>query len=54
MSEAQKPRPRRHSIGEFVASGDWSDYWTTCISRAASGRILVRGYPVEEIIERLS
>ncbi|MCC7060668.1 MAG: hypothetical protein IT508_10595 [Burkholderiaceae bacterium] len=45
---------RRHNIGEFVASGDWHDYWSTCISRAAEGRILVRGYPIEEIIERLN
>ncbi len=54
MSEPRAPRPRRHNIGEFVASDDWSDYWTTAISRAGRGRILVRGYPVEEIIERLS
>lgn len=54
MSQAQTPHRRRHHIGEFVASGDWSDYWSTCISRAGQGRILVRGYPVEEIIERLS
>lgn len=54
MSEAQTPRARRHHIGEFVASGDWSDYWSTAISRAGHGRILVRGYPVEEIIERLT
>lgn len=54
MNQAQMPHRRRHQIGEFVASGDWSDYWSTCISRAGHGRILVRGYPVEEIIERLS
>jgi citrate synthase len=44
---------RRH-IGQYVASGDWSDYWTTRISHAKSGRINVRGYPVEELISRLS
>ncbi len=54
MSQTQTPRARRHHIGEFVASGDWSDYWTTAISRAGHGRILVRGYPVEEVIERLN
>lgn len=54
MSQAKTPRPRRHHVGEFVASGDWSDYWSTAISRAGHGRILVRGYPVEEIIERLN
>lgn len=46
-------RPRRH-VGQYVASGDWSDYWTTRISRAEQGRIWVRGYPVEELIEHLS
>lgn len=54
MTDTARPRARRHNVGEFVASGDWSDYWTTAISRAGEGRILVRGYPVEEIIERLS
>ncbi|MBC6958047.1 MAG: hypothetical protein DWB43_00680 [Lautropia sp.] len=54
MSTDAARRPRRHHIGEFVASDDWSDYWTTAISRAGQGRILVRGYPVEEVIERLN
>ncbi len=44
---------QRH-IGQYVASGDWSDYWTTRISQAQSGKISVRGYPVEELITRLS
>ena len=46
-------RPLSH-VGEYVASGDWSDYWTTRISRAESGKIHVRGYPIEELIEHLS
>jgi citrate synthase len=37
-----------------MASGDWSDYWSTRISRAEGGRIWVRGYPLEEIVEKLS
>ena len=45
--------PRRH-VGKYVASGDWSDYWTTRISRAESGKIWVRGYPIQELIEGLS
>jgi len=45
--------PRRH-VGQYVASGDWSDYWTTRISRAESGKIWVRGYPIQELIEGLS
>jgi citrate synthase len=48
------PAPPRRHVGEYVASGDWSDYWTTRISRAESGKIWVRGYPVEELIEGLS
>jgi citrate synthase len=46
--------PPARRIGQYVESGDWSDYWRTAISVAHDGRILVRGYPVEEIIERLS
>ncbi len=45
---------QRRSIGDFVRSGDFSDYWQTGVSQAAPGRILVRGYPVEELIEHLS
>ncbi len=45
--------PDRH-IGQYVESGDWSDYWRTAISEADEGRILVRGYPIEEIIEKLT
>src|SRR3989304_1638827 len=37
-----------------MKSGDWSGYWTTRISRAEAGRIWVRGYPLEEIVEKLS
>ncbi len=54
MSHTPARHVRRHNIGEFVASGDWSDYWSTAISRAGQGRILVRGYPVEEVIEHLN
>lgn len=46
--------PPSRRIGQYVESGDWSDYWRTAISAAGDGRILVRGYPVEEIIERLT
>lgn len=45
---------RRRSIGEFVRSGDFSGYWETRISSAKPGEILVRGYPVEELIEHLT
>ncbi len=46
--------PSRRHVGQYVASGDWSDYWTTRISRAESGKIWVRGYPIEELIENLT
>ncbi len=47
-------KPPRRRVGQYVASGDWSDYWTTRISHAESGKIHVRGYPIEELIEHLS
>lgn len=53
MPKYELTPPPRH-IGQYVESGDWSDYWRTAISLADQGRILVRGYPVEEIIEKLS
>lgn len=53
MRKYELTPPSRH-IGHYVESGDWSDYWRTAISLARDGRILVRGYPVEEIIERLT
>jgi citrate synthase len=54
MTKPRNPKPRPRSIGEFVTSGDWSGYWTTRISQARDGRIHVRGYPVEELLENLS
>ncbi len=53
MSKFELRPPSRH-IGQYMESGDWSDYWRTAISRASSGEILVRGYPIEEIIEKLT
>ncbi len=45
---------RRKSVGDFVRGGDFSGYWETRISQASAGAILVRGYPVEDLIEHLS
>jgi citrate synthase len=53
MSDNEQEPKRRH-VGQYVASGDWSDYWTTKISHAQNGKINVRGYPVEELIENLN
>ncbi|MBT4519234.1 MAG: hypothetical protein HOC23_04445 [Halieaceae bacterium] len=53
-NERQTHDKKRRHIGQYVASGDWSEYWTTKISRAENGRIWVRGYPIEELIENLT
>jgi citrate synthase len=42
------------NIGNYFRSGKWDDYWQTKISHAMEGRILVRGYPINELIENLS
>jgi len=44
-------RPRQ--LGHYLSSGDWSDYWRTAVSYADSEKLLIRGYPIEEIIDRL-
>ena len=54
MVTKKQTRKQRRNIGSYVASGDYSDYWSTAISRAGKGEILVRGYPIEEVIEGLS
>lgn len=42
-------------LGDYFKSGDWSDYWTTAIGYTAPPHILrIRGYPVEELISKLS
>ncbi len=52
--KTREVRRRRRSIGDFVRTGDFSDYWETRISSAGQGRILVRGYPIDELMEHLS
>ena len=54
MPDTPKSKQSARHVGQYVASGNWSDYWTTKISRAGKGRIHVRGYPVEELIEGLT
>jgi citryl-CoA lyase len=48
MSEV-KPR----QLGHYLSSGDWSDYWRTSVSMSDSEKLLIRGYPIEEIVDRL-
>jgi citrate synthase len=49
---AEKLRGRQ--LGDYYRSGDWSDYWTTSVSYVGPHRLLVRGYPIEEIVEQLT
>lgn len=44
----------KRNIGSYISSGDYSDYWSTAISKAGKGEILVRGYPIADVIEKLS
>ncbi|MCC6382782.1 MAG: hypothetical protein IT304_09740 [Dehalococcoidia bacterium] len=53
MTRYELRPPTRH-VGQYMESGDWRGYWQTAISHASEGRILVRGYPIEEIVERLT
>jgi citrate synthase len=46
--------PRKRRLGDFYRSGNWSDYWRTAISFVGPHKLLIRGYPIEEIIERLT
>ena len=48
-----KENQRRH-VGQYYRRGDWSDYWRTKISFVAPHKVLIRGYPIEEICEHLT
>jgi citrate synthase len=41
-------------LGDYYRSGDWSDYWRTSVSFVGPHKLLIRGYPIEEIIEKLT
>ena len=45
-----KPR----SGSSFIQSDKWDDYWTTKVSYVDEHHILMRGYPLPEVIESLS
>lgn len=49
MSEQRPPR----RLGQYYRSGDWSDYWQTEVSYVGPEKLLIRGYPIDEIIENL-
>jgi citrate synthase len=48
--EASKLR----NVGKYYQSGDWSDYWRTKVSSVEPHKVLIRGYPIEEICENLT
>jgi citryl-CoA lyase len=47
-------RSKLRNVGKYYESGDWSDYWRTRISYVAPHKVLIRGYPIEEICEHLT
>lgn len=49
------PAPRTpHRIGHFAAKDDWTGYWKTGVSEVAPHVLNIRGYPIQEIVARLS
>jgi citrate synthase len=47
------PKPARN-LGQYYRSGDWSDYWRTAVSYVGPHELLIRGYPIEEIVAELT
>lgn len=47
-------KPKLRNVGKYYQSGDWQDYWRTKISYVAQHKVLIRGYPIEEICEHLT
>ena len=42
------------NLGQYYRSGDWSDYWRTSVSYVGPHELLIRGYPIEEIVANLT
>jgi citrate synthase len=53
LKRSPDDRPRRR-LGDYYRSGDWSDYWRTAVSYVGPHKLLIRGYPIEEIVEQLT
>ncbi|MFQ5610563.1 MAG: citryl-CoA lyase [Anaerolineae bacterium] len=51
---SQNAKSKLRNVGKYYQSGDWSDYWRTAISYVAPQKVLIRGYPIEEICEHLT
>jgi citrate synthase len=51
---SEPPPNRGRRLGDYYRSGDWSDYWQTAVSFVGPHKLLIRGYPIEEIVEQLT
>ncbi len=47
-------RAKLRNVGKYYETGEWGDYWRTRISYVAPHKVLIRGYPIEEICEQLT
>lgn len=45
---------KKRTVGSYMRSGEWDDYWRQKVSHITDGQILIRGYPLTELIENLS
>lgn len=55
MADTEDERwEKKRAVGSYMRSGKWDDYWRQKISHIADGDILIRGYPLTEVIENLS
>jgi citrate synthase len=50
----KKAGSKLRNVGKYYQSGDWSDYWRTKVSSVEPHKVLIRGYPIEEICEHLT
>jgi citrate synthase len=46
-------KPKRN-VGSFMRSKNWNGYWQTRIGDAEYGHVTIRGYPVDEVIGKLT
>ena len=54
MTSAKERWGKVRNVGRYINEGKWDDYWRTGISHAIEKTCLIRGYPLEEIIENIT
>ena len=54
MTATEKRWGKIRNVGRYINEGKWDDYWQTGISHAIEKTCLIRGYPLEEIIENIT